>query len=83
MLRCTEHGAYSGEVGCKRLGSELRCKPGLFADFVGSNAIDVRMALNGDGGGTVGEDGMVSTLTDKTEAILLEVADQVFALDRH
>jgi hypothetical protein len=26
---------------------------------------------------------MVSTLTDKPKAISLEVADQVFALDRH
>jgi len=69
--------------GARGAGSELRRKPGLFADFVGGDAIDVVMALDGDGGGTVGEYGMVSTLTDKGEAILLEVADQVFTLDRH
>jgi hypothetical protein len=63
------------------LQSKLRSKTGLFADLVGSNAIDVVMALDGDGGGTIGEDGMVATLTDKPETILLEVTDQVFAFD--
>jgi len=55
----------------------------LFAEFVGSNAIKMRVALNGNGYSTVGIDGVICTLAKECEPMLLQVPNQILAFYRH
>ena len=63
--------------------SEYGRKPGLFAEFVGGDAIKMGVALDGNSFITVGKDRMICALANEDESLLLKVSNQILALYGH
>jgi len=55
----------------------------LLADFIGGNAIKLFVAFNRNYFGTICVDGVVGTLSQQIEIILLQMSNEIMSLDRH
>ena len=63
--------------------SELGFNAGLLAEFVGGDAIELFVAFDRNYLCSVGIDGVICTLSEKIETILLQVSDEITSFDRH
>jgi hypothetical protein len=79
-LRCWESPGVGGPtpgffLWGEREGLKVGGEAGLFADFVGGDAVEKFMAFYGDGLEVVGIDGMIGALPEQVKAVFLQVAD--------
>jgi hypothetical protein len=63
--------------------SKLGFNAGLLAEFVGGDAIEFFVAFDGNYLRSVGVNGVICTLSEKIETMLLQVSDEITSFDRH
>ena len=63
--------------------SEFGFNSGLLTEFVGGDAIELPMALDGNDLSSVGVDGVIRTFPEEIETMLLQVSDEITSFDRH
>jgi hypothetical protein len=62
---------------------EFGRKSGLFADFVGGDAVKKVVAFYRDGLEVVGLYGMIAAFPEQVKAVLFQVADEITPFDGH